>query len=193
MSCDILINQVTRLIFYVIHISFRLVQTERNESKEFYMAKIVDQTIEQFVERLGLVAQADGLPRIAGRIMGYLVIYGGPFSFTELAEKLKVSRGSISTNTRLLERLGVIERVTKAGERQDYFQIRNRPYEALLQGVLVRLHKAREVVTDTQSQLPRNWGDGGTRARLADLREFYETCITNTETIINSDQSSKLK
>lgn len=150
-----------------------------------------EQTIEEFVERLGLVAQADGLPRIAGRIMGFLVIYGGPFSFTELAERLKVSRGSISTNTRLLEHLGVIERVTRPGERQDYFQIRSQPYEALLRGVLDRLHKASEVVSDTQSKLPANWGDAQARARLADLGDFYDKCIKNTESIIGDGKKRK--
>jgi DNA-binding transcriptional regulator GbsR (MarR family) len=74
-----------------------------------------DQAIEQFIERVGLIAQVDGLPRIAGRIMGLLVIYGGPFSFAEIAKRLQVSRGSISTNRRLLENLGVIERVARPG------------------------------------------------------------------------------
>jgi DNA-binding transcriptional regulator GbsR (MarR family) len=141
-----------------------------------------EQVIEQFVERVGLIAQTDGLPRIAGRIMGLLVIYGGPFSFAELATRLQVSRGSISTNSRLLENLGVIERVARPGDRQDYFQMRPKPYLDLLKGSLGRLYKAREVVADAQRELPADWAD--TQTRLADLDAFYSGLIERTEAII---------
>lgn len=150
-----------------------------------------EQTIDEFVERLGLIAQADGLPRIAGRIMGLLVIHGGPFSFAELAERLKVSRGSISTNTRLLENLGVIERVTKAGQRQDYFQLRPQPYMELLRGSLGRLYKARDAVADTRHRLSADWGDA--RKRLADLGDFYNSMIERTESIISPETAIKPK
>jgi DNA-binding transcriptional regulator GbsR (MarR family) len=141
-----------------------------------------EDAINEFVERLGLVARADGLPRIAGRIMGLLVIHGGPLSFAELSKRLKVSRGSISTNSRLLENLGVIERVARAGERQDYFQMRPAPYEELLRGSLARLYKAREVVDDAQRKLPGDWTD--TQERLGELGEFYNGLIDRTEAML---------
>ncbi len=40
--------------------------------------------IDEFVERFGLIAQAQGLSRIAGRIMGLIIIEGGPISFGDL-------------------------------------------------------------------------------------------------------------
>lgn len=155
------------------------------------MKKHSAHAIDEFVERLGLLAQADGLPRIAGRIMGLLVIHGGPFSFAEIAERLKVSRGSISTNSRMLENLGVIERVARSGDRQDYFQIRPQPYIELLRGSLGRLYKAQEYVADAQRNLPDDWVD--TQARLADLGAFYRSMIERTETIVNTRQYTKRK
>ena len=80
------------------------------------MADETEKAIAEFVERMGLVTQADGLPRIAGRIMGLMIVHGGSFGFTELTERLSVSRASISTNTRLLEDLGVIERTAMPGD-----------------------------------------------------------------------------
>jgi DNA-binding transcriptional regulator GbsR (MarR family) len=152
------------------------------------MTQNTEHAVAEFVERLGLVAQADGLPRIAGRIMGFLVIHGGPFSFAELAEQLQVSRGSISTNTRLLENLGVIERVTRPGDRQDYFQIRARPYVELMRGVQGRLKKANQAVSDAQSKLPDDWSDA--QARLADLGAFYSSLIDRTATMIDSGEDN---
>ncbi len=146
------------------------------------MSTNTDQTIEDFVERLGLVTQADGLPRIAGRIMGLMVIYGGPFSFADLAERLQISRASVSTNTRLLESLGVIERTTIPGERQDYFRIRPHPYSPLINGYVERMRRAKDMVNGTQDDLPSEFTES--HERLQELNEFYETMIDSFEKVV---------
>lgn len=70
--------------------------------------------------------EAQGLPRMAGRILGALLVADPPEQSAEdLADTLQASRGSISTNTRLLEGPGLIERVAKPGDRKVYY--RNRP------------------------------------------------------------------
>lgn len=140
------------------------------------------QDTEEFIERMGLITQAEGLPRIAGRIMGFMIIYGGPFSFSDLTDRLKVSRSSISTNTCLLENLGVIERVARPGDRQDYFQIRPNPYVELLKGSLNRLNRARDAVVDMQQKLPTDMA--GAHQRLHELGEFYIGLIHRTDEMI---------
>lgn len=127
---------------------------------------------ERFIEQMGLVTQAEGLPRIAGRLMGLMVFDGREYSFGELAEQLRISRGSVSHNTRLLEDRGVIERVTRPGERQDYFRLADNPFEALLNHLERKTTRAREVITTTIDALPPNHADA--RARLKKLEEFYE-------------------
>jgi DNA-binding transcriptional regulator GbsR (MarR family) len=127
--------------------------------------------ISEFVEQLGLIGEADGLPRIAGRILGLLVVYGGPLSFAEIAERLQISRGSVSTNTRLLEHLGVIERVARPGERQDYFSLAPDPYFRLMSRLADRARRSRGIVEKTRDALPPDWSDA--RKRLASLSSFY--------------------
>lgn len=128
----------------------------------------------EFVERMGLLTQADGLPRIAGRLMGLMVLDGGPLAFGELAERLQVSRGSISTNVRLLEGMGVLERVTRPGERGDYFRLTDDPYDRLIEGVRLRAAKGATLVEATRGALaPRL--DGAAAARLDALATFYAT------------------
>lgn len=145
------------------------------------MSKNADQTISNFVERMGLIAQADGMPRIAGRILGMMIVHGGPFSFANLAERLRVSRASISTNTRLLESLGVIERTGVPGERQDYFRMRPHPYARMLRGYMERMRQARQLVDETQAALPPEYGDA--RDRLDELDAFYEMLIESFQSI----------
>lgn len=141
------------------------------------------EVVERFVEQMGLIAEADGLPRIAGRLLGVMIIEGGPLSFSSLASRLKVSRGSISTNTRLLVSLGMLERVAQTGDRQDYFQLVEAPYARLMQGVVQRMTKARKLVAATRTSLPEKMKSA--HSRLGDLDEFYRAAIKNTQTLID--------
>lgn len=77
----------------------------------------------QFIERMGLVADADGLPRIAGRIFAYLLLTPGESSLEDLADELGVSRASVSTDARRLAQLGILERRSKLGDRRDYYSV----------------------------------------------------------------------
>jgi len=78
-----------------------------------------------FVEECGLMFELMGLPRMAGRIFGWLLICNPPHQSTgDLAEVLQASKGSISTITRMLIQTGLIERVALPSQRRDYFRIR---------------------------------------------------------------------
>ena len=135
-----------------------------------------------FIEKLGMSAQGDGLPRIAGRMMGFFVMYGGPFSFSELAEKLQISRGSVSTNARILLQLGVLDRTAKPGDRQDYYQLANHPYARMLEGYVYRMSGLSEMVEDVACALSAS--DQARQARLKQLKQFYSVAIKNTNDII---------
>lgn len=132
-----------------------------------------DAARERFVERMGLLAQGDGMPRIAGRLMALMVLEGGPLAFGEIADRLRVSRGSVSSNVRLLEGMGIVERVTKPGERGDFFQMSADPYRRLLDGVLQRARRGHDNAVETRDVLRSTGVDRGTLARLDELARFY--------------------
>jgi DNA-binding transcriptional regulator GbsR (MarR family) len=78
-----------------------------------------------FVEEVGILFETGGLPRMAGRIFGWLLISNPPHqSPGDLIEVLQASKGSISTMTRLLVQIGLIERLSLPGQRRDYFRIK---------------------------------------------------------------------
>ena len=94
-------------------------------------AQLLDEE-KKFVEEVGIVFEQTGLPRMAGRIFGHLMICDPPYqSPSQLVDALIASRGSISTMTRLLSQLGVIERFCLPGERQTYFQISSNAWKHL--------------------------------------------------------------
>lgn len=83
----------------------------------------MDARTQDIIERMGLFFEKDGLPRIAGRVLGYLLLSPERSSLDHLADALQVSKSSVSTDARMLERIGVVERVTIPGDRRDYYQI----------------------------------------------------------------------
>lgn len=103
-------------------------------------------TRKDFVERFAVAKEADGLPRIAGRIFGLLLTAERDLSLDEIARELGASKGSASVNTRLLERDGFIERVSRPGDRRDYYSISPDLFERTMGERLARWHRIHDIV-----------------------------------------------
>lgn len=139
---------------------------------------------ERFIEAMGLAHEEDRLPRIAGRLVGLLILSPDPVRFDHLAERLRVSRASISTNTRLLENMGVIQRVTRPGDRRDYFQINEEP------GLLLRIadrYRSRQASAEQMKQaLPPNAGSEVVFERLERLIRFYAILADSLQYVLGA-------
>ncbi|GEM_PF-468331 len=133
-------------------------------------AKAALEARELFIERNAIQAETSGLPRIAGRLIGIFLLDGGPISFAELAERMQASRASVSTNTRLLERLGIIERVAIRGERQDFFSLRANPFLIVLEQSIADCQRFTTYVDEllAASPLPAE-----ATARLQQAQDFH--------------------
>lgn len=140
--------------------------------------------VDTFVERVGLSIESDGLPRIAGRMLGFMVLNGGPLSFSELAERLQVSRASVCTNARILSSLGVIERVSRSGDRQDYYQLTESPYARLIGGYLERKRQMYSIVCEALDALGSD-EDPARRERLEEMANFYRVAITHLQRLMD--------
>jgi len=78
-----------------------------------------------FIEDIGLYFEQVGLPRMAGRILGALLISDPPAqSITDLGVRLNTSKSSISIMARLLVERGLIERVASPVPRRDYYRFK---------------------------------------------------------------------
>ncbi len=78
-----------------------------------------------YVESLGMFFETLGLPRMAGRIFAWLLVCDPPHqTAAQIAEALGASRGSLSTNLRLLSHFKMIDKICKRGDRSAYFVCR---------------------------------------------------------------------
>jgi hypothetical protein len=107
-----------------------------------------------YINVFGAIAAAEGLPSIAGRIAGLLYLSSAPVAFSTLVSELGASRGSISTNTRLLIALGVIERVVSPPKREHSFQVARNGNLRTLEGHVMRNETALSMMTEARLQLP---------------------------------------
>jgi DNA-binding transcriptional regulator GbsR (MarR family) len=142
---------------------------------------------EEFIEIMGRHFEEEGTARIAGRLCGLLILTDEPASLDELADRLRVSKGSVSLNARLLENAGIAERVTRAGDRRDFYRIApdmstrflERQIERIrvLDGRMTAARERMEPLSDTVRQrLDRAVAFNGAAARslermLEELRE----------------------
>ena len=129
----------------------------------------MDAPTAQFVERMGLALESDGLPRTAGRIFGLLLVSEAARSLDDLAAELQVSKASVSTNTRLLEQRGVLEQVSRPADRRDYYRVPRDLFTHTMAQRLARWQRFHEAIGDARSSIPIR-----SRAVLKRLEEFEE-------------------
>src|SRR4030065_1930980 len=101
-----------------------------------------------FIEDIGLYFEQMGLPRMAGRILGALLITDPPSqSITDLGERLKASKSSISIMARLLVERGLIERVASSVPRRDFYRFKPGGWNIYMRqwlGLISGLHQITE-------------------------------------------------
>lgn len=131
----------------------------------------MQEAAQHFVERMGLALERDGLPRIAGRLVGFLLVHEGAFSLDDLAEELQVSKASVSTNARQLEQYGLLERTSEPGDRRDYYQMGTDVWQRLLARWQSRWEASRALFTEAAASLPEEMETG--RARLIRAEQFH--------------------
>ena len=93
------------------------------------MKKAIEDVRNDLIHAIGEKAEKFGFSRIAGQLEGLLLFSKQPMSLDEMAQRLEVSKGSVSTNIRLLERWKVVKKVYHKGARKNFYQIRGSIWE----------------------------------------------------------------
>ncbi|MGW4768292.1 GbsR/MarR family transcriptional regulator [Nocardia sp. NPDC004278] len=125
-----------------------------------------------FVEDLALVLERMGLVRMAGRAAGWLLVSNPPEqTFGQIAEALQASKGSISSALKTLVTMRWVDKISKPGDRKDYYAIRP--------GVLPELTRQQSgMYNDLTNMTARGLAlfddpDGADAARVRDMHEFF--------------------
>ncbi len=129
----------------------------------------------QFIETMGLFCERMGFPRIGGRMLAWLMIAQEPQTLDDIAALLKVSKASVSTNARHFVMVGMVDLVTRLGDRRTYYQWSPKAWDR-------RMELAQQVIRSTREFAQMGLGaiaadnDAG-RARLEEtilFSNFFE-------------------
>jgi len=126
----------------------------------------------EFVERVGEFFARTGHPRIAGRLLGWLLICDPPHqSAEELAGVTQASKASISVMLRLLGAAGLVERIGVPGERRSFYRIRGSAWSEDLSTKAAHFSEMRKIA---EAGLELVDGDAAEQRRgLTNMRDFY--------------------
>jgi len=104
----------------------------------------------EWVERMAMFcAEEYGVPPIAGRILGWLMICDPPEqSAGEIAAAIGASKASLATNMRVLTDAKFVRRRTRPGERTNYYRVDDDAWESVIRRRLASLTEFRDLAAD---------------------------------------------
>jgi DNA-binding transcriptional regulator GbsR (MarR family) len=146
--------------------------------------------VDRFIEQLGRLAEGEGLPRTAGRMMALLILTGAPLGIDDFARRLKVSRAGVSTNGRLLQSLGIAQPVSHPGNRRNYLALSGDSSSALLGLGLRRMRSMHLAISEMRLAL-RDRGFSATGARLRRMAKLYDAAIAQVEGVLRNWHSGR--
>lgn len=130
----------------------------------------------RFIEDMGILFEESGMPRMAGRIFGWLLMCDPPHqSSAQLAAVVEGSKGSISTMTRLLISRGLANRMTMPGDRNTYYGIVHGAWSEVLERHMSQIADWRKAA-ERGIRLMESSGakDIGRLEEMRDIHAFFE-------------------
>ncbi len=125
-----------------------------------------------FIEDIGLFFEQMGLPRMAGRILGVLLISDpAAQSITDITQELQASKSSVSIMARLLVENGLIERVASPIPRRDFYRFRSDGWVQYLRRWL-ELMRALHTITERGIEL-MNTSQINNKERLLEAHDLF--------------------
>jgi len=126
----------------------------------------------EFGDRLGRFFERNGLPRMAGRVMGRLLVsVPAEQTFDDLVEVVGASRSSVSVATQWLVKLGFVERFGIPGDRRDRYRLSDDAWTTVLMQDIETASELRSLAEDGLKLM--KGARRNERRRLDEMREFY--------------------
>lgn len=150
-----------------------------SNAKESFVETTEAQAVFLVADAVGDVIEFWGFRKMLGRVWTILFLANQELSADELGERLQASAGSMSTALTELQRWGVVKRVSRLGQRKEFFEAETDFWKmisrvicdrerGLVRSVLERLEKASALLKSC-AQTPAT---KKARERLAQLLTF---------------------
>lgn len=152
---------------------------------------------EHFIQGISRIAHFWGLPKAVGAIYGAIYLSPLPITLDDLVEQVSISKGAVSTNVRSLERLGMIHKHFKVGDRKDYY-VAETDFWKIIKGILREREKnefdvALRTVSASlemlqEANLKSSELAGFYKERIEGMKKFFDTVDNLVATFITLDE-----
>jgi len=141
---------------------------------------VADEWQRDFTQKMGDLPLVDGTPRAVMRVLGWMVVCR-PWEQTaaDIQAELGLSAGSVSTAVRMLGELGLLEGVTRSGDRRTYHRLREHGWERVLERRFRALGDMRDLA-DSALDAARGHSD----ERLLEMRDTYALMEAGLESLL---------
>ena len=126
---------------------------------------------DSFPMGLGELFDAHGWPRMAGRVLGELLLADPPYlSTAELCEQIPTSKGHLSTTMSMLASMGMVERFGVPGSRRDHYRLAEDAFVRAMSNAAEPSNRMAAAAARALAEVPP-----GSRAsqELTRMRDFY--------------------
>jgi len=96
---------------------------------------------EHFIQGVSRIANFWGFPKAMGAIYGVIYLSPDPLCLDDLVRTVGVTKGAVSTSVRNLERLNMVHKHIKVGDRKDYYTAET-DFWKIIKGILKEREKS---------------------------------------------------
>ncbi len=147
----------------------------------------------EFIQAWGTFGSEWGINRTMAQIHALLLVSAEPLSTEDIMEQLEVSRGNVNMNTRDLIAWGIVYRVTKKGERKEFFEADKDIYKVAIKIMNERRKRELGPVLETLRELKQVKGSDAEAKEfkkvLADISSFGENTDKMIERMVKADEN----
>jgi DNA-binding transcriptional regulator GbsR (MarR family) len=151
---------------------------------------------QNFIEGMSQISRFWGFPKGMGAIFAVLYLSPAPLSLDEIVTETGLTKGAISTEIRMLARMGLVHRSTKLGDRKDYYAAETDFFSAIRSILQERQNsefdRAVRSVKTTLANMDANWVDDEewnfVYARVQALQEFFDAIDSLSKAVIKLDK-----
>lgn len=159
--------------------------------------RALEEARRNLIQGVGRISSFWGLNKAMGELYGLLYLSPAPMSLEKMAMALGISKPSVSNHMRALERLGMVRKEWKVGDRRDYYQAEV-DFWAIAKGIL-RQREAREFdqalgsVTESLRIVKGAGGEAGDERvqfylqRLGHMQDFFRSLDTLVKAALTLD------
>lgn len=157
-------------------------------------ASVLTPEASQFVESWGSLGVLWGLNRSMARIHALFLVTDEPIELDQVARQLNISRGNASMCLKELRNWGVIQRVHKPGDRQDYYVAEPDVWTTFFRIAVERkkrefdpaLHNLRHLLSEGNfNESPK------AQKRLEEMEELFSTANTILGALLASESAGR--